>query len=175
MERSQSQPCGAREPISRAAPEAAPSAVGSRLYTTYVVPDESHDGIMRQVWSDTPWIVDAFVGQHSDEEGRRRQMWEWCREHLGAESWPFSDNPRPGRWHSGGATVSGWQWWGFDTEATMLEFAEAFPSPLQTAPTERVASEVCADGQTPGGHNPPPSEPKRGRAQTHTEGTDHAS
>jgi hypothetical protein len=135
---SRSQPVTEHPASAAATADPEPSAAGSRLFLTYVAPDDRFDGIMRQVWRGTPWIVDAYVGDRCD--GRRREMWEWCSERLGVESWPFSENPRPGRWHSGSATVFGWQWWGFDTEAEMQAFAEAFPPPAQQAeasPTPR--------------------------------------
>jgi hypothetical protein len=34
-----------------------------------------------------------------------------------------------GRWLFGGATVDGWTWVGFDTEAAMSEFRAAWPPP----------------------------------------------
>lgn len=83
------------------------------------------DGLMREVWGGTPWMVDAYDGP--DHEPRRREMLEWCLERFGPEAWPL--HGRPGRWHRGGATINGWTWFGFDTEEALAEFEAAWPAP----------------------------------------------
>ncbi len=103
---------------------------GSRIFHEYVETDEFSDGIMPRVWSPTPWICSAYTAP----EQRFRAMAEWCFDRLGPESFPFGDNPRPGRWRSGNATVFGWTWFGFDTREEMDAFAAAWPAPEGVAP-----------------------------------------
>jgi hypothetical protein len=83
--------------------------------------DEERDRLMRKVWSGTPWMVDAWT----DDEWRLREMRLWCRGKFGDEADPFRDHS--GSWRSGNATVCGWTWFGFATEAQMQEFGVAWP------------------------------------------------
>ena len=101
---------------------------GSELYRKLILRDGSFDGINERVWRGTPWILDAYTKDAQQFD----LMSRWCWDRYGPPAWPFSDNPRPGRWMSGGATVFGWTWWGFATEAEMHEFEAAWPSPPQT-------------------------------------------
>lgn len=85
--------------------------------------DDKRHALMLKVWSPTPWMLNAFTG----DEQKLRDIREWCAERYGPEGWPIHD--RPGRWYVGSATIHGWTWMGFDTEAAMNEFAAAFPAP----------------------------------------------
>ena len=87
--------------------------------------DPERQALMAQVWRDTPWMVDAYTGSHDTD--RRHDLMEWCREQFGPEAWPI--HGLPGQWHSGGATVDGWTWMGFATEARMRQFMERWPAP----------------------------------------------
>lgn len=103
--------------------------IGSALYQRWIIGEG--DALQMQVWQGTPWMTNAFTG--SSDDPRERQMLEWCWDQYGAEAWPFSDNPRPGRWKRGGATVFGWTWFGFSTEAEMAEFELAWPKPPEAS------------------------------------------
>ncbi len=91
--------------------------------------DNERTELAHQVWDGTPWIVDAYVGRDSKDDRRDRDIRLWCHDRFGKESWPFSDVKRPGAWHFGGATINGWTWIGFDSEAKMLEFLAVWPAP----------------------------------------------
>jgi hypothetical protein len=77
--------------------------------------DDERAALMRKVWEPTPWIIEVYVGQHPYEGPRERQILEWCRDDFGDESSPI--HGRAGRWHPGNATIYGWKWFGFATEA----------------------------------------------------------
>ena len=81
--------------------------------------DEKTAALMEQVWSGTPWMVDAKTG--STQHGRC-PVREWCHEHFGPEAWPI--HGKPGDWHFGSATIHGWTWMGFKTEEMMIKFCE---------------------------------------------------
>lgn len=101
---------------------------GSDLYRRVLAFDYGDDeraDLMREVWSQTPWMVDAYSGPTAD--GRDFDMRAWCRARFGAEALPL--HGRPGQWQRGGATIHGWTWFGFATEAQMREFVEAWPDP----------------------------------------------
>lgn len=110
--------------------------VGSRLYLDYVLPDDSHGGISREVWAGTPWIATIWTDSCSTAEGiiRHSGMMKWLRERYGEPARPFADPPQPGRWREGNATVCGWTWFGFDTEERMQEFIAAWPAPGSDEP-----------------------------------------
>ena len=85
--------------------------------------------IMREVWDTTPWMIEVFLGKwedpvYVDEQAIR----EWCREHLGEEGSPIHN--KPGKWHTG-SVVSGWCWFGFDTEEHMRQFTAACPDTVK--------------------------------------------
>jgi len=106
------------------------SVNGSELYQrviTYFDKDEERDELSREVWSGTPWMVDAYTGK-IENFGRYREIMDWCREQFGPEAWPI--HGKPGSWHCGGATVMGWTWMGFATEDMMNQFIERWPSPV---------------------------------------------
>ncbi len=90
----------------------------SALYGRVIAP--SDDPLMHKVWQGTPWMLDAYTGSINSD--RWHDVIEWCRENYGQEAWPIHD--RPGRWHTGGATIHGWTWLGFATEEMMTAFAE---------------------------------------------------
>lgn len=80
--------------------------------------------LMRKVWQPTPWMVDAWTGGGRDRE---REMLMWCYDNIGEQASPIHD--KPGRWQRGNATVNGWTWFGFATEADMLAFVARWPAP----------------------------------------------
>lgn len=82
--------------------------------------------LMRLIWAPTPWMIDAFTGSFDD--GRSREILEWCHEQFGDESDPQRD--RAGRWRRGNATINGWTWYGFQTKADMETFIARFPHPV---------------------------------------------
>ena len=107
------------------------------LYRDYILannPDPTD--LQRKVWDGTPWIVDVYTGGSANVD-RDRSIILWCADHFGEEAWPFTDEPRAGRWKRGGATVFGWTWYGFDTEEAMNEFRAAWPDPT----IEEIAAE----------------------------------
>lgn len=87
--------------------------------------DAEHTALSRRVWDGTPWMVNWYTGGIND--GRTRDMIEWCHEQFGEQAWWPSG--RPGAWQRGSATINGWEWWGFDTEARMQQFMTAWPIP----------------------------------------------
>jgi len=101
---------------------------GTDLYRRVVLFDYG-DGdrgqLQRKVWAPTPWMTDVYVGRW--EDGRERQILEWCYETFGSESSPIHE--RIGRWHRGGATINGWTWFGFASEEDMQAFVAAWPTP----------------------------------------------
>jgi hypothetical protein len=82
--------------------------------------------LMRKVWTPTPWMVDAYTGGGRDRE-REREMLVWCYDTIGEMASPIHD--KPGRWQRGSATVCGWTWFGFTTEADMQAFVARWPAP----------------------------------------------
>lgn len=107
--------------------------MSSRLHREYVLTDNGpHAELNRQVWSGNPWITDMYVG--ADPNGRERDMILWCRDQFGDESQPFGDKPIYRRWRRGNATVFGWGWFGFATEADMKAFEAAWPPPPPSQP-----------------------------------------
>lgn len=77
--------------------------------------------LMRRVWEQTPWMVNAYTDSIANH-GRYREIMDWCREKFGPEAWPI--HGKPGVWYSGGATVMGWTWMGFATKEMMDQFVE---------------------------------------------------
>lgn len=94
---------------------------GSDLYRQMLAfdyGDEARRGIMEEVWTVTPWIIDAHSGSiNSDTE---RALISWCRSTFGDEALPI--HGRPGEWQRGSATIHGWTWFGFRTEAQLDQF-----------------------------------------------------
>lgn len=88
--------------------------------------DAKRSTLMEEVWRDTPWMVDAYTGGHYTD-GRHEAMIRWCYDTFGEEC--SAIHGRSGRWHRGGATVYGWTWFGFSTEAEMIAFIERWPVP----------------------------------------------
>ncbi len=87
--------------------------------------DAERSQIMQEVWLPTPWMIEVYTGRSG--EVRQYDIVRWCRETLGPESSPI--HKIIGTWHRGGATVNGWTWFGFATEADMQRFQEAWPAP----------------------------------------------
>ncbi len=94
--------------------------------------DPDGGDLWQSVWAPTPWMVDAFVGRW--EDGRERRMLEWCYDAFGDQSSPIHEIT--GRWKRGNATVHGWTWFGFSTEAEMNQFVEHWPAPVEAAAQE---------------------------------------
>ncbi len=88
--------------------------------------DHERAEIMHKVWCVTPWMADVYTGGYSNDQDRELAIREWCREKFGPEAWPI--HGKPGTWQRGGATINGWTWMGFQTEAMMMEFLQAWPS-----------------------------------------------
>lgn len=106
--------------------------MSSRLHREYVLADDGpHGELSRKVWAGNPWIIDMYVG-NGHPDSRERDMILWCRDKFGDETQPFGDEPIYRRWRRGGATVYGWGWFGFETEADMKAFEEAWPPPSPT-------------------------------------------
>jgi hypothetical protein len=99
--------------------------MGSRIFKTVIAADfgdAERNDLMRKVWAPTPWIVDCRTDSAGTD--RSRDIMDWCRDRWGDECWPI--HGRPGRWQRGSATVFGYTWFGFETEAMMNDFAAAW-------------------------------------------------
>ena len=81
--------------------------------------DDERSALMLKVWSGTPWAVETWTGGIDNDQSR--EIMDWCRERWGDGALPI--HGRPGRWYRGSATVHGWTFFGFETEAMMREFA----------------------------------------------------
>src|SRR5690606_32151703 len=90
------------------------SAPGSPLYQRQIATCD--DALTHKAWDGTPWMVEAYTGSPSNHE-RYRDIMEWCWSEFGPEASPI--HGKPGNWHSGGMTVSGWTWMGFATQEMM--------------------------------------------------------
>lgn len=100
--------------------------MSSELYKKQI--ENCNNELMHKVWDGTPWMVNAYTGSSSHDE-RYRQIMEWCRDKFGQKAWPI--HGKPGKWHSGGATVRGWTWMGFATKEMMEEFLSNWPAPAE--------------------------------------------
>ncbi len=89
--------------------------------------DQDRNDLMRKVWTPTPWMIDAFTGEHE----RHQSMLEWCFETFGDQCSPI--HGRAGRWQRGSATVHGWTWFGFSTREEMDQFTARWPTPVKAA------------------------------------------
>ena len=102
--------------------------IGNDLYhrtITYDYQNEGRRALMEEVWSGTPWMVNAYTGRVSDD--RWREMMVWCQDQFGPEAHPI--HGMPGTWKVGGATVFGWTWFGFDTPEKLDQFIAKWPAP----------------------------------------------
>jgi hypothetical protein len=122
---------------------------GSEEFRKIIAFNYRHDetsALMRKCWSVTPWVLDVFTG----DAARERQIIAWCYERYGRKASPI--HGVEGTWQRGNATIHGWTWMGFATDAQMREFESAWPSPnkglevgralrarpdAQTIPTEK--------------------------------------
>lgn len=108
--------------------------IGNQFYADAMAYYEANvdDGgeLEHKVWDGTPFMVDWFTGPVAHE--RDLLMRQWCRHHIGDEAWPI--HGKRGRWHRGGATVYGWTWFGFETQAFLDAFMTAWPLPDGVAP-----------------------------------------
>lgn len=86
--------------------------------------DQECADLMREVWAPTPWVADVYTGGFSKEFGREMRIRKWCSERFGPEA--FVIGGRDGKWQRGIATINGWTWIGFATEAMMDEFLSAW-------------------------------------------------
>jgi hypothetical protein len=91
--------------------------------------DQERSDIMRKVWTPTPWMIEVFTGSINSE--RERSIARWCWDRFGQQASPI--HGIDGVWQRGCATVHGWTWYGFATEAQMLEFLAAWPAQEQAA------------------------------------------
>lgn len=89
--------------------------------------DAERAQLMHHVWKDTPWMIDVYSGGYSNHRDREFDIQTWCYQQFGEKASPIHD--RPGRWQRGGATIHGWTWFGFSTEAEMLAFVARWPTP----------------------------------------------
>lgn len=127
--------------------EAPPTVAGTELYhsaISYDYGDPKRNELMEKVWRGTPWIVDCFTGGWHADRDREAGIREWCTSRWGREAWPIHGHP--GSWHRGSATVYGWTWMGFETEAMMLEFMAAWPTPDYVPPKGTLNNDSEQDG-----------------------------
>ncbi|MGJ4893732.1 hypothetical protein ACQR2B_06830 [Bradyrhizobium oligotrophicum] len=87
--------------------------------------DAERSAIMREVWTPTPWMVEAYTGRC--DEIREHNIIHWCHDAFGQAASPI--HGRTGDWQRGCATVHGWTWFGFSSEALMRQFLGAWPQP----------------------------------------------
>lgn len=115
--------------------DAVSAVAGSDLYRRAILEydygDPERNELMRRVWRITPWMLDCFTGSWSDCD-RQHEIVTWCTNQFGPQA--FVLGGRPGRWQRGSATIFGWTWMGFETEAMMLEFMAAWPTPDDATP-----------------------------------------
>lgn len=91
--------------------------------------DALSNEMMHEIWRDFPWMIDAYMGgSYCDRE---MAILHWCIEQFGPQILPSGNL---GRWHAGSATVDGWTWMGFTTEADMRKFLERWPPPEGVTP-----------------------------------------
>ncbi|WP_152621376.1 hypothetical protein [Bradyrhizobium japonicum] len=83
--------------------------------------------LMERVWRDTPWMVDVYSGGYSRDRDREHSILMWCYEQFGEQCSVI--HGRSGRWQRGSATIDGWTWFGFSTEAEMKAFVDRWPTP----------------------------------------------
>jgi len=104
--------------------------------------DAETDALMRKVWTPTPWMIDVYTG--SCDEPRQRAILHWCYATLGEQASPI--HRRTGNWQRGCATVFGWTWFGFASEALMRQFVETWPTPagIVHPGAGAVAAQICA-------------------------------
>ena len=100
--------------------------------------DDERAELMRKVWDGHRWMVDAWTGNYQD--GRKREMLQWCYDTFGDQALPI--HGRPGTWMQGSATVHGWTWFGFATDADMVRFIERWPPPDGVRQPDEVVPEV---------------------------------
>ncbi len=104
--------------------------------------DPERADLMKKVWQGTPWMVDSYTGRTGDE--RERDMLHWCHETFGKQAWPLHGGE--GTWQRGGATIHGWTWFGFSTEAYMRRFVEKWPTPEDVR--EPISASALADANS---------------------------
>jgi len=91
--------------------------------------DTERAELMERVWREVPWMVDIYSGGYSNGRDRELDIQHWCYEQFGEQHSAIHE--RPGRWYRGGATVHGWTWFGFSTEAEMQSFIDRWPTPAE--------------------------------------------
>lgn len=92
---------------------------GSKLFKQMIAvisDSEKTSELMKELWSPTPWMIDAFTDSNDSE--RYREILDWCHNKWGRES----NNVEDRNWRVGGATVYGYTWYGFKTKQMMNEF-----------------------------------------------------
>lgn len=105
------------QPYHGAINQPSPASDCSDLFREQVL--ERGDDLMKEVWEGTPWMLDVFTGPGHPDPLRDRIM-RWCRDKWGTPASPI--HGIPGTWREGNATLFGWTWMGFKTEAMMSEF-----------------------------------------------------
>ena len=101
---------------------------GTALYRQVIAYDYGNDDLrdlVREAWSQTPWMVDAHTGGSLDDPIREAEIRSWCTENFGPEHNPWA-GPH-GKWQRGSATIHGRTWMGFATEDMMQQFIERWP------------------------------------------------
>lgn len=106
--------------------------------------DTERADLMKQVWQDTPWMIDVWSGGYSRHRDREMEILNWCNDTFGQQAAPIHE--RPGAWYRGSATIHGWTWFGFSTEADMVRFQERWPTPEGVR--EPVATTALADAES---------------------------
>lgn len=99
--------------------------------------DDERAALMRKIWSGFPWIVDAYTGGYSNDRDREYEIQRWCDAEIGEQASPIHD--RPGSWYRGLATINGWTWMGFASEADMNRFMERWQVRDNSEPAQ-----ICA-------------------------------
>lgn len=114
--------------------------MSTRLYhMMFVVCSERHKEINHKVWDPTPWVINVKSGSPSNlEDETWGTMRNWLINNLGPESQPIFGIK--GYWHRGSATVDGWTFIGFSSEALMISFMNKFPTLTTLDTPERHAS-----------------------------------
>lgn len=111
--------------------------MGNELFQRQI--ERRGDKIMRKVWCPTPFMVDVYTGQISNQ-GRYREIVDWCFDRHGEQSSPI--HGIEGTWKMGGATVLGWTWIGFKTEEMLRDFVEHWPTPPPSTNTSAGESDA---------------------------------
>jgi len=100
-------------------------AIGTPLYADILKfnsGDDERSALMREIWNATPWVINVFSGRTMSD--RYNEIMKTIRDTFGRQASVI--HKIDGEWQVGGATVNGWTWIGFRTEAQMKAFQDAF-------------------------------------------------